>query len=473
MDDMQNEGYRPSNPRRRQRTQMEVFKETYLPVVLAGIAVVLILVFIIGSISRGIQKQKMEEKAKQDALIAQQNEQKRLNEEAEMLLAQAAVLAKDYDYEAALALLNTFSGNAEEFTTLQTAKQEYQDAKDSLILWDDPSKVVNLSFQLLIADAARAFTDRTYSSSFKKNFVTTGEFSRILESLYANNFILVSLDDVFTTEVTESGSTVYVAKPLYLPAGKKPLLLTQTNVNYSLYLVDSNNDMKPDKGGSGFAHRLVLNPDGSISAEMVDSNGNTVVGDYDLVPILDKFIAQNPDFSYRGAKALLALTGYNGLFGYRTQSAAKQKLGETVYSEEVLGATAIANALRSSGYQLAFYTYENVGYGSRSVAQIKSDLSGWTKEATPILGDIDVLVFAQNSDISAQGAYSGEKYNLLKDNGFRYFLGFCDNGKPWALVNDNYIRQGRLLVGGANIAQHTDWFNGMFDASVLDSARNG
>ena len=473
MDDMQNEGYHSSNPRRRQRTQMEVFKETYLPVVLAGIAVILILIFIIGSISRGIQKREMEEQARKDALIAQQNEQKRLNEEAENLLIQAAVLAKDYDYESALAILNTFSGNAEEFSVLQAAKQEYQAAKDSLVLWDDPSKVVNLSFQLLIADPARAFTDRTYSSSFKKNFVTTGEFSSILESLYANNYILVSLDDVYTTEITESGSTIYVAKPLYLPAGKKPLLLTQTNVNYSLYLVDSNDDLKADKGGSGFAHRLVLNPDGSVSAEMVDSNGNTVVGDYDLVPILDKFIEQNPEFSYRGAKAILALTGYNGLFGYRTHADAKQKLGETAYAEEVLGATAIANALRNNGYQLACYTYANVGYGSRSVAQIKSDLSGWTKEVTPILGDIDVLVFAQNSDISAQGAYSGDKYNLLMDTGFRYFLGFCDTGKSWSLVSDNYVRQGRLLVGGANIAQHTDWFSGMFDANVLDSARNG
>ena len=42
------------------------------------------------------------------------------------------------------------------------------------------------------------------------------------------------------------------------------------------------------------------------------------LGKYDLVPILDRFVEEHPDFSYRGAKAILALTGYNGVLGYRT-----------------------------------------------------------------------------------------------------------------------------------------------------------
>lgn len=37
-----------------------------------------------------------------------------------------------------------------------------------------------------------------------------------------------------------------------------------------------------------------------------------------MVPLIDRFVEKHPDFSYRGAKGILALTGYNGILGYRT-----------------------------------------------------------------------------------------------------------------------------------------------------------
>jgi hypothetical protein len=73
---------------------------------------------------------------------------------------------------------------------------------------------------------------------------------------------------------------------------------------------------------------------------MVDANGNTVTGDYDMVPILEKFVAQHPDFSYRGAKAVLALTGYNGLLGYRTHPRAAIYFGEDARNKDIADLTA-------------------------------------------------------------------------------------------------------------------------------------
>jgi ABC-type transport system substrate-binding protein len=205
---------------------------------------------------------------------------------------------------------------------------------------------------------------------------------------------------------------------------------------------------------------------------MVDASGNTVVGDYDLVPILERFIAQNPDFSYRGARATLALTGYNGLFGYRTHPKAATYFGEAAYQQDIQDATAVANALREAGYKLAFYTYENVPYGDYSVSQIKADLNDWVNEAVPILGGLDMLVYAQMSDITADAVYSGEKYETLRDAGFRYYLGFCNNGTPWTTVTNDYVRQGRIMVSGSNMAHHADWFAAMFDSTaILDASR--
>lgn len=472
MDEQEYQENRPANPRRRKRSQLQIFKEAYLPVLIAGAAVLLIIIFIIGSISRGIQQRQLEKDASLAESVSIENEYNRLTEEADLLIADAELLAAKYDYAGAIAVLDTFQGDMSQFPALLEKRAAYEEAKDTLQAWDDPSQVLNLSFQLLIADPQRAFSDENYGTAYNRNFVTTAEFSKMLEELYENGYMLVSLSDFITTEITETGATVYQAKTLYLPAGKKPLILTQTNVNYNTYMIDGDGDKIPDKDGAGFASRLVIGTDGKLTCEMVDSEGNTVTGAYDMVPILEAFIETHPDFSYQGARAILAVTGYDGLFGYRTNAEARERLGTEAYDLEVQGAKKITNALRSAGYELACYTYENIPYGDRSVTEIKADLSGWTAEVLPILGNVDILAYAQLSDLSGSGTYGSEKHQVLQDAGFRFYLGFCEDGTTWATVDDNYVRQGRILVTGSNMAHHADWFEGIFDAeAILDESR--
>lgn len=472
MDEQQNEVTRPVNPRRRRRSKMQIFKEAYLPVIIAGIAVILIFVFLIGSIVRAVQKGQYEKQQRVEASISEATELARLQAEADHLSYQAGQLADGFDYVGALAAIDSFSGDISQYPELAALRASYEQAQSQMVLWDDPNQVVCLSVQLLIADAQRAFSHETYQTSFRNNFITTQEFSKILQQLYENGYILVSLEDFITTTTNDEGNEVYTAKPMYLPNGKRPLLLTQTNVNYNIYLIDSDGDKLPDAGGGGFASRMVL--DGvDIACEMVDSSGNTVTGAYDLVPILDAFIAQHPDFSYKGARALLAMTGYNGLFGHRTNAGAAEDFGQDAYANAQYDATVIASILKENGYDFACYTYENIGYGDSGLSEIQADLTNWNNEVVPLLGPTDVLVYAQMSDITEEEVYSGEKYGTLYDAGFRYFLGFCEEGTMHASVTDQYVRLDRLLVTGANLTQHPEWFEAIFDASsVLDSARN-
>lgn len=463
---------RNNNPRRRKKTKTELFKEAYLPVIIGGVALLLILIFIIGSIVRSVQKHKAEEQASIAASIAQQEQDEQLAAEARGLLAQAALLADFCDYDGAIATLEQFTGNMADFPELSAAVDQYVTAKSQLVAWEDPSQVVNLSFQLLIADPSRAFSHEVYGSSFNRNFITCQEFEKILEQLYNNGYILVDREDLFAQE-TVSGTTTYTAKTLYLPAGKKPLMLTQTNVNYNIYLVDGDGDRLPDKNGGGFASRMLVDENGNITNEIVNADGSTSINNSaDMVPILNRFIQSHPDFSYCGARATIALTGYNGLFGYRTNASARQESGEDIYNSNVENIRAVAQKLRATGYELAFYTYENIAYGQADYAQVQADLEKWNEEVVPILGKMDAIVYAQLNDLTEEATYSGEKYQLLQNDGFRYYLGFCDDGKPWATVTNDYVRQGRIMVTGATLAHHADWFTGMFDAaSVLDSSR--
>ena len=468
MEELRNDTPRPINPRRRKRSKMKIFKEAYLPVIIAAVALILIVVFIVGSISRATQKSKQDKVNEDTTASSIAAETVRLEAEMHDLIARSEEIAKTYDYQAAIDLLNTFSGDISLFPTLNNKILEYEAAQRNLVAWDDPSKVVNLSFQLLIADPARAFTNREWGNNLNRNFVTTEEFSKMLQQLYENGYILVDFDDIIATDATGNGTAVYTAKTLYLPKGKKPLILTQTNVNYNNYLIDSDGDKKPDAMGCGFASKLLWDGE-KFTCEMVDASGNTVTGDYDLVPILEKFIASHPSFSYQGARAVLALTGYNGLFGHRTQTT---MFGEDAQQKAIDDAKAVADALQNKGYKLAFYTYENISYKDSTFNQFQNDLNKWIAEAVPILGKLDIMVFAQLDDISGQGAYTGDKFNALQNEGFRYYIGFCDDGKPWSNVLRDYFRQGRIMVTGSNLAYHSDWFTALFDpSSVLDGSR--
>lgn len=458
-------------PRRRvKKTKQQLFMENQLPLIIVAAAAILILIFLIGSISNAVKRAEIRKEDERLAAEQAAQEKEALDQQIAQILLEADLAATQYDYENAVALLDTVSQYAQDYPMISQQRDQYAQAADSMIVWNDPEKVVNLSFQMLIANPAQAFNHNIYGSAFNRNYITTGEFSAILTQLYDNGYVLVTPDDVFGTETTEDGNNVQVAKTLYLPAGKKPLTITQTNVNYNYYLVDSNDDKIPDENGCGFAHKLVIQ-NGKPINEMVDQSGQIVQGAYDLIPILEEFIAQHPDFSYRGSKAVVAVTGYDGLFGHRTAFTDQGRLGDA-YQQEVDQAIAVAQWLQNNGYQLACYTYRNIPYGTTGTADIQADLDLWNQEVAPLIGTVDTLVLAQRSDISDTTAYSGERYDLLKNQGFTCYLGFCEDGRPWASVTDEYVRQGRIMVAGATLKHHGGWYTGILDPSViLDTTR--
>lgn len=452
----------PDNSGKLDRIMVFARSHLSLLIILAGTA--LILIFIIGSVTRAIQKGIYEHRITYASSSIAKSRQDELDEEESLLLEEAALLARHYDYAAAAKLLNSFSGDMLEHPKLLRKYEEYTAASHDVVLWSDPDTILHLSFQNLIADPDRAFSDARNGATFKSSYITTSEFTSILQQLYNNDYVLVRLSDI----TTSSG-----AKNLYLPAGKKPLVITQTSVNYYTFTLDSDGDKLPDAGGSGFASKLVLDANGYITCEMVDSSGNTVYGAYDLVPILDSFIETHPGFSYKGAKAVLAVTGYDGLFGYRTNPEAREHFGDAYYSNELEGASQIAQALRDSGYELACYTYGNEAYGALSAEQISDEMSRWITEVAPILGFTNVFVFAKKSDIGTNGKnYRTEKFDALYSAGFRYFIGFCESAEPWYSSHGNYVRQGRILVTGNDLLYSPRLYEGLFDtATVLDGAR--
>ena len=466
MEQGQNEAPRRPVRRRRRKNPVYVFIHSYLPILAVALLVILFIIFAVNSVRRSNQRR---EQARQESIAAMESEQARqeeLDSLAANVIARAQEMAHNYDYAGALALIDDFEGNPYEYDRMMEIREACIEAMDSMVTWEDPGAVPNLSFQLLVADPERAFAHSGYGTSFRNNFITIDEFSAILEQLYAKGYVLVDQDDLYVYDPING----YTPKEMQLPAGKKPIMITQTQVYDFEYMSDGRNANTTNS--AGFATRLVVEG-GQLKSEYIDANGQTLTGAYDLIPILEAFIAAHPDFSYRGARATIAVTGYDGILGYRTDPETATAFGQDYYNEQVQLAANVAVALQDRGYRLACYTYGNVRYGQYSSTQIKNDLDKWKAEVEPLLGAVNTLVLAKQNDISdSREPYSGDKFQLLYSMGFRYFYGFAADGETWSCTSLDHTRHGRIPVTGSAIESASDIFTDLFDpAQVRDPLR--
>lgn len=458
----------PEKPRRRRKSKQQIFKEVYLPPIIACVALIMVMAFVIGAISNSIDEKKLKADQEQQQLQESIDQAQQEQAEYQSVMNRAAELALSYNYDDAISVLESFSGYSN-YPEMATKRAEYVTARDSMVEYKDASQLVNLSFHPLIVDTARAFADVEYGGSYNKNFVTVGEFQKILEQLYSNDYVLVDFNSFVGVTQTISGEDQFQMTSILLPSGKKPIMITETLMGYYQYMVDPDKDGTPDAKGGGFANKLVLDDYGNIKAAYVNASGENLVGDYDLVPILEAFIEEHPDFSYKGARAILATTGEEGIFGYRCNTSYVSTLGNEFYEQEKAGAQQIVNALKQKGYTLACFTYGNTNYKQLNSTQISADLSSWTSQITPIIGDIDVFVYARGVDLSD---YSGAAYKAMYQTGFRYFI---SSGKTASTtINNTYVHQNRLMVTGENMAWYSDRFKDLFDCNlVLDMTARG
>ena len=464
----------PRYIRRKKREKKRIFKEVYLPAIIAGAALFLILSFIVGSVSNALTVKANKDSAAKVEAQQQANAAGAAEQEFKRLIAEAESMVVGYDYDGAIQLLESYNSSNDKFTQQVTAKKaELVNEQKQLVEVKDVSTIPNLSFHVLMADASRACNKEVsgaeLSGLYNKNFVSVEEFTRILNQLYASNYVLVDFDSFISSVPGVDGNNSFFSKSIYLPQGKKPVMITETMVNYFEYMVDPDKDGTPDAKGHGFANKLVLDDNGEIKASYVDANGQTLVGNYDLVPVLEAFIQEHPDFSYQGARAILAVTGTEGVFGYRTNTSYVARFGQSFYDNEVVEAKKIVEALREKGYTIASYTYSNQAYRGMNTLQIQAEVQNWTNQITPVIGEVDTMVFARASDIEA---YSGTTFNVLYNSGIRFFLN--SGSSPRVDVNTTFVRQTRLMVTGESMAWYSSQFSNYFDCNVvLDLANRG
>ena len=401
----------------------------------------------------------------------------------EDMINRAVAMAEQYDYDGALELLNSIEG-ADQDADVITVIADIETKKSNLVP-TSPDKVTHIFFHSLVVDPERGFsiTDNdswnNSTAGFCQWMTTVDEFNAILQQMYERGYVLVDLDDMVEKTTDENGTVHMTAKNIMLPQGKIPFVLSLDDLSY-YHSYD----------GRGTATRMIIGEDGTPTCEYVQADGTTVVGSYDCVPLLDDFLDVHPDFSYKGAKGTIALTGYNGILGYRTDYCYRDRVDLTAdqeawlnvhpefnWEEECAKAKAVADCLKEDGWKFASHTWGHIRIGSADIGWIQEDTQKWLQYVAPLIGGTDRIIFAHGEDLAAwnEEYSSTEKFQYLKSQGFNIFCN-VDSTQYFVQIGDLYLRMGRRNLDGYRLWEAVyggnDRISDLVDAaSVIDPKR--
>lgn len=295
--------------------------------------------------------------------------------------------------------------------------------------------------------------------------LTADEYKKILQSLYDKGYILMRIEDIWSEYTNESGQVRMQRNTIQVPEGKIPMVFSFDDVNYYPYMVTQ-----------GFTHKLVLK-DGEIWAWGIDPHTNEEVfsRDLDAITILDDFIKEHPDFSMNGAKGLIALTGYHGILGYRTQSdrytteAAQLHNARRPY--EIEAVKPIIARLKETGWTFGSHTWGHISLASSGMSTVQNDTERWLDEVGSLVGPTTILIYPHGArpDGKDQGT-PGPIFEYLHGKGFRVFASVGIDSYAQIKTTLPAVICDRLHPDGTTLRRSRDRYLPFYDAKdIMDT----
>ena len=320
--------------------------------------------------------------------------------------------------------------------------------------------VEHLFFHPVIAYPELAFDGDTQANGLDDFMVTVDEYNRILQSVYDKGYVLVDINSVWSETAGEDGQPKMVRNTLYLPEGKKPLVLSYDDTNYYPYMLEN-----------GFAHKLIIGDDLKIASWGLDPAGSEVVSrDLDAIPILDKFVEEHPDFSPFGAKGCLSLTGYEGILGYRTQTDTKawDDAKEAARQKEREAVQPIVEELRRTGWTFGSHTWGHIRLGDGNMTRIEADTQRWLDEVGSLVGETTILFYPHGERPDGNDwTLTGPAFQYLQSKGFRVF---CSVGvESFSFIKKDIcaVICDRLHPDGTTLRHSRDRYLQFYDAKDI------
>ena len=363
------------------------------------------------------------------------------------VLEESRLLFRGYFYEEAIELLNEDESLINHET--QALEEEIVQAKNSLVRFE--GEIKHIFFHSLILYPEKLFPDLSVpTGGYNEGFIYQSELFRILPQLLERGYVLYSINDIFS----QNANGNMQKNDIYLPPGKRPLVLSIDDLTYHY------NRTTPSR--LGFANRIVFDEYGEIATEVPTPEGTIeTTYDGDVHVVVDQFVRENPEFSFRGNKGVLAVTGYMGIFGYDLDD-----LRNPDYRQRVID---LCDKFKENGWLFAnhSYTHNRTGFwGPESnPANINNDVRRWRDTIEPLVGETNIFI--------APFGYllRGEGMQIILDNGYNIYC-TVDINQPINIYNTHVV-MGRIEIGGYGLGKWVNTLNrDFFDvASVIDPYR--
>jgi len=294
-----------------------------------------------------------------------------------------------------------------------------------------------------------SFPEIAFSNSFGANLdhdtITPREFWRSLEELYRNNYVLINIDQA----VGVDADGIAYRRRLYLPIGKKPLVMSFDDINFYTRNI-----------GRGIADRVILTADGELAMETRMPDGSINISfDNCVIPLLEEFIAQHPNFSPFGVRGMLALTGFDGVLGYRTHIRYANR------DAEIAAVAPIVEELLARGWYFASHGYGHIHKNRVSLERFREDTDQWIRYVAPILGETNMFVFpyGEHTFHWRDGVGNCPKFLYLIERGYRIF---CGVGIPtFNRFSDGIFFMDRANIDGFSLRNHGERLAHLMDVN--------
>lgn len=341
----------------------------------------------------------------------------------------AELLAKGYFYDEAISVLENCEYATE--TEIIEVKQKTQEQKEKLVPYE--GKFYHVFFHSLIVYPELAFDGEYTHEGYDMWMTTVSEFKAMLPELYERGFVLYPLTEIKNGE------------PIMLPEGKKPLVISIDDVNYYDY-------MEKD----GFADRLVVDQNGNVLCEVKTPDGSVELSyEGDVMPILDSFVREHPDFSYKGTKGIVAVTGYEGVFGYnfiKAEGEEKERLIEE--------SKKVAQALKNTGWQIACHSYTHNDYfkdGGVTMDELTYDTNRFKERIYDVVLSPDIYISPFGYHLNP----GDTRLQYLKDMGYTTFCPVSSSGRTF-FTEEGVLIQDRFNLDRYNMRNKKEFINETF-----------
>lgn len=357
-------------------------------------------------------------------------------------------LTKEYKYNEAkeeLDKLNTAIPAGMDWKKDEYTEKLYDMCNEFSDLTEYKGDIEHIFFHPLIAYKELAFDGDYQEKGLDDYFTTIPEFKEVIKQLYEDNYVLIDIHLIYN--VNEDGTVSRV--PLMLPEGKKPIVISIDDLNFYPYMKEH-----------GMAHGFIIQDGRVVTCTDRPDGTQDISDDNAIVPILEKFVKAHPDFSFGGAKGIIASTGYNGTLGFPTDD-----LESPDYEINCKKAKEIADLLKHDGWQFASHSYGHGWASKQTLEKLKWDNDTWIKEVEPIVGKTDIYIYPYGELIKTDDP----KHQYMVNNGFKMFCGVQSKSAYLRFYDKSVLMQRRNIDG---IAMRAGNLSNILDVSkILDPDR--